>query len=429
MAGQIAEFQNSGPLLDLLAKGVGQGGVDLVLRTLRKHLGMDVAFISHFRDTDRVFEHVDADGKPPLHVGMTMPLEDGYCQRVVRGELPPLILDASEHPVAKQLPDTVSIPIGSHLSVPITLDDGIVYGTLCAFSYLPDLTLGDRDLKMMRAFAEVLAHKIEENQLSAKAQGNKAREIREAMRMGGPKIVYQPLYTAMDRRLTAVECLSRFESAPERSPDQWFEMAHEVGLGQDLEMMAIKKALTSLDEFPTNVSITVNSSPELITTGKIHAALENIDLGRVVLEITEHAEVPDYKAVTEALKPLRARGIKLAIDDAGAGYASMRHIVNMHPDLIKLDMSLTRDIDTDPNRRALAKAMISFARDIGSHITAEGVETEGELEMLKKLGVDKVQGFYLSRPVSLDEAIRLEEESADAPMPADSWPLFAQSAN
>jgi EAL domain-containing protein (putative c-di-GMP-specific phosphodiesterase class I) len=86
----------------------------------------------------------------------------------------------------------------------------------------------------------------------------------------------------------------------------------------------------------------------------------------------------------------------------------MRHIVNLHPDLIKLDISLTRNIDTDHSRRALAKALITFARDIGSFISAEGVERAGELEMLRRLGVDKAQGFYLSRPVPLEEALRVQ---------------------
>jgi len=105
--------------------------------------------------------------------------------------------------------------------------------------------------------------------------------------------------------------------------------------------------------------------------------LEGVDLRRILLEITEHAIVDDYESLKSALQPLRDKGLRLAIDDAGAGYASMRHIVNLHPDMIKLDISLTRNIDTDHSRRSLAKALITFARDIGSIISAEGVENSG----------------------------------------------------
>lgn len=106
------------PITNLLANGVGSGGVDRVLRTVRKYLGMDVAFIAHFRESDRVFEHVDTDGPPPIAPGQALPLEMGYCAKVVRGELPQLIPDTSKVPAALAIPETAAIPIGSHLSVP-----------------------------------------------------------------------------------------------------------------------------------------------------------------------------------------------------------------------------------------------------------------------------------------------------------------------
>jgi EAL domain-containing protein (putative c-di-GMP-specific phosphodiesterase class I) len=395
------------PISDLLANGVGYGGVDRVLRTVRKYLGMDVAFIAHFKGAERVFEHLDMDGPLLFQPGTALPLEEGYCLKVVRGELPQLIPDTSKVPVAMKIAETTAIPIGAHLSVPIVLEGGEIYGTLCCFSYEPDVTLGERDMKMMQAFAEVLAARIGEVQNVQKTQMRRADQIREAIAEGAPRIVYQPVFRLRTGEMAGVECLSRFDMEPCRGPDQWFNAAYDVGLGEELELRAIQKCLPALDRFPGNAFLGINSSPGLICSGDLGHALEGRDLRRILLEITEHAIVSDYESLTAALRPMRDQGLRLAIDDAGAGYASMRHIVNLHPDMIKLDMSLVRNIDTDHNLRSLAKALITFARDIGSIISAEGVETAGELETLRNLGVEKAQGFYLGKPMPLDDALRI----------------------
>ena len=409
-----AGLMRSGPIASLLARGVGDAGVAHVLRTVRKHLGMDVAFVSHFRETDRVFEQVDSDGAAPISVGQAIPLEEGYCLKVVRGELPQCIPDTAAVPAAMELPATAAIPIGSHLSVPVQLETGEIYGTLCCFSYRPDPTLGERDMGMMHAFAEVLAGRLDEELAARRLVEKAADEIRATMATGAPRIVFQPIYRLDGEELAGVECLSRFDGEPRRSPDRWFSAAHDVGMGLELELHAIRNALAALDRFPEPVFLGINSSAELIVSGRLAPLLEEVDLSRVMLEITEHATVADYDVLLRALQPLRERGAGLAIDDAGAGYASMRHILNLRSDVIKLDMSLTRDIDTDPGRRALAKGLISFAHDIGSSITAEGVETRGELEMLRSLGVDKVQGYYLSKPLPLDEVLSATRSTCPA---------------
>lgn len=390
---------------NLFARGVGHSGIGQMLRTVRKHLGMDVAFISHFRELDRVFEHVDSDGASPIQPGQSIPLEDGYCLKVVRGELPELIPDTSRVPAAMALPATRAIPIGAHLSVPIELPGGEIYGTLCCFSRAPNPTLCDRDLRLLRALGEVLASRIHDDTIEARLKQSAVEEIGRAMATGAPRIVYQPIYTLHDNSLAGVECLSRFDIEPCRAPDVWFNAAHGAGLGAELELRAIKNALQTLHQLPERITLSINSSPELIVSGRLDAALAAVDLSRIVLEITEHAAVTDYEALTTVLQPLRARGAHLAIDDAGAGYASMRHILHLHPDAIKLDMSITRNIDKDANRRALAKGLIAFAHEIHSTITAEGVETETELAALRAIGVDKAQGYFLGKPQTLEEIV------------------------
>ena len=395
------------PLHDLLARGVGEDGVDRVLRIIRKHLGMDVAFISHFRTHDRVMEHVDDDGQGLLYVGQEIPLEEGYCLKVIQGELPQCIPDTSRVPVALDIPATKGLPIGAHLSVPLQLENGTIYGTLCCFSHVPISTLGERDMQMMRAFAEILAGRIDETLAAERLLRDAAQTIHAAIDAGAPRIVFQPIHKIADVRLTGFECLSRFDIEPLRSPDHWFTSAHEAGAGLKLELHSIRKALKALEIFPGNIYLSINSSPEMILSGYLTPLFAEFDLGRVVLEITEHAVIQDYEALSVMLSPWRARGIRLAIDDAGAGYSSMRHILNLEPDIIKLDMSLTHNVHIDDKRKALAKGLIAFAHDIGSLITAEGVEQDGELQTLHLLGADNVQGYLLGRPMAERDAVHL----------------------
>jgi len=146
---------------------------------------------------------------------------------------------------------------------------------------------------------------------------------------------------------------------------------------------------------------------------RLSAAIEVLDavlagaLRPLALEVTEHAPVEDYAVLRDALAPLRKSGIRLAIDDAGAGYSSLQHIIQLRPDIIKLDMSLTKSIDSDQARRALASALTFFAREVGSVIVAEGIETEAELATLQRLDVSRGQGYLLGRPGDLAQAAAL----------------------
>lgn len=392
-----------------------KGGIARVLHAVREHLGMDVAFVAEFRGADRVFQHVDAKAHSPVAQGDAVPLEQGYCQRVVDGRLPQLIPDARLLPAAAVLPETRAIPIGSHLSVPIRFSDGRLYGTFCCFSFEPDVTLGERDLQMMKVLAQILAEQIEQETGIRRERAERVASVQTLMEGGQPSIVYQPIYDLVTAALSGVEALSRFNSSPMRPPDAWFAEAASVGLGCDLESCAIRAALTDMERLPGGAYVAVNSSAELVLGGRLLELLQTVDLRRVVLEITEHASVTDYPAFTAALAPLRALGLRVAIDDTGAGYSSMRHILSIEPDLIKLDVSLTRGIDQDRKRRALATALIAFARETGTGIIAEGVETAAELATLRRLGVTRAQGFHLARPMplsSLAGALELQESAS-----------------
>jgi len=394
------------PLAPFFEHSVGAAGLDRVLQVVRRHLSMDVAFISRFRETDRVLDHLNAEPGCVLRQGQVIPLSVGYCQKVFEGNLPGFIPDTARVPGAVEIPETAEIPIGSHLSAPILLENRRVYGTLCCFSYQPVQSLTERDMEVLHAFAEFLGFYFDAEAKHELQQENVERDVRMAMAADSLRIVFQPVYDIARRRIHGFECLSRFDVEPRRPPDQWFNAAHGVGLGMELELLAIRKALAALPAFPDSVQLNVNCSPALIISGTLEPLLyDGTDLSRVVLEVTEHAIVTDYVALAEALEPFRARGAVLAVDDAGAGYSSMRHILNLQPEVIKLDISITQSIDRDNHRRALAKGLISFAHEIGSLIVAEGVEKAPELDVLRQLGVDYAQGYYLARPLSLDDAL------------------------
>lgn len=376
--------------------------VDRLLDAVRRHLDMDVAFVSEFHGHHRVFRHVATRlDRAPIRPGDSSPLDEGYCMRVVEGRIPQLIPDTAAIPALEYIPETRSLPIGSHISVPIQLRDGRVYGTFCCFSLAPSLSLGQRDLHMMRAFADLLAYQIDGDLDAVQEHQAKVERITSVLELGQPHIVYQPIYRSSTRRIVGVECLSRFDLEPRRTPDVWFAEAREIGLGVRLELNAILSALDGLRDVAGDFYVALNVSPQTLISGGIDGYIDGIDPRRVVLEVTEHSLVDDYGLLNERLGPLREAGVRIAVDDAGAGYASMRHVLAIHPDIIKLDLSLTRGIDSDSPRRALAAALIEFARQTLSHVVAEGVETASELAALQALGVDDVQGYHLARPLEV----------------------------
>lgn len=216
----------------------------------------------------------------------------------------------------------------------------------------------------------------------------------------GVWIVYQPIVDLGTRARIGVEALARFGSIPARSPDRWFSDATAFELGSQLEVRTLQEALRGLPKIHDGAFLAVNASHRAAVSSGFVERLDGIE-DRIVLEITEHEAIDDYGALAEGLAPLRERGLRVAVDDVGAGYASLRHALQLAPDMVKMDISLTRGIDRDTGRRALAAALISFAEETSMAIVAEGIETVGELETLRQLGVRYGQGFHLGHPAPL----------------------------
>jgi EAL domain-containing protein (putative c-di-GMP-specific phosphodiesterase class I)/DNA-binding NarL/FixJ family response regulator len=217
---------------------------------------------------------------------------------------------------------------------------------------------------------------------------------------------FQPIVELSTRRIVGYEALTRFRYPPARSPADWFAEAAELGLDVELELAAVRRAITTAttngaanalaDKF-----LSINAGPAAICDDGFEPALNGVLREELVIEVTEHAAISDYQRFRSKFSPFAARGARLAVDDTGAGYASLRHILQLGPQVIKLDLSLIRDIDRDPARRVLAATLLEFAHQTEAAVIAEGIETDGELETLIELGVGYGQGFLLGRPSPL----------------------------
>jgi PAS domain S-box-containing protein len=211
---------------------------------------------------------------------------------------------------------------------------------------------------------------------------------------------FQPIHSLGTGHLIGVEALSRFVSDDGAGTEDWFQEAAAVGLSAELEFAALTTALEAARGLPPLIYVALNISPATCLDPRLPGILErsSLPLDRIVLELTERLEVPEYGPLIAALAPLRECGLRIAVDDAGSGFASMRHILHVRPDFIKLDRSLIAGIDDDRGQRALGAALAEFARQIGATLVAEGIETQAELAAVTGLGMTAGQGYLLGRP-------------------------------
>jgi PAS domain S-box-containing protein len=224
------------------------------------------------------------------------------------------------------------------------------------------------------------------------------RELVDIIEREAFSSVFQPIVALADRSPIAFEALTRFHDGS--PPDRRFVEAESVGMSLRLEAATMAMALKSLRGIPAGMALTLNVSPELLLETRLLKRLLD-PIGRaIILEITEHRQIKDYEVVRRSLLDLPAT-VGLAIDDAGAGFASLRHVIELRPNYVKLDRGLVTGVDLDKGRRAVVAGMVQFARSAGCQLIAEGVETEAEHEALFELGVDYGQGYLYAAPASI----------------------------
>ncbi len=377
--------------------------VDIILETVRKHFDMEVAYLSEIVDGQSVFRAVSAPGFEALiSPGSVIPLSEVYCQHILDGVLPNLMTDTSQHPLAVAMPITRNVPIGAHLSLPVYRDNGQVYGMLCCLRSTPHPSLGERDLAVMETFAGLAGNQINDGLRRRAEIADINARLDSALAADGFRIALQPVVDLETLRPIKFEALSRFTDG--RPPNIWFEEARQVGRQIELEIAAIEKALTLLGQLPEEMAIGFNASPQTITSDALLEAIGHIPAERLVVEITEHDVAEDFDELATALQTLRRRGIRTAADDVGAGFSGLIALLRMRPDILKLDIELVRDINSNLAKQALVLGMVDFARQTGALTIAEGVETEEEYATLLRLKVDLGQGYLFGRPMEIGSA-------------------------
>jgi EAL domain-containing protein (putative c-di-GMP-specific phosphodiesterase class I) len=248
--------------------------------------------------------------------------------------------------------------------------------------------------------AEVSEQGHAERITSAAAQARYER-ILSLLEPGATIPAYQPIVSLRTGSVQGYEALARFSSRPAATTEEVFREAHQVGLGVELELHTAALAVAG---FAPELSrsdgtyLAVNASPGLLYRPALLEVLSEIPANRVVVEITEQRQFESYDQSHEIMWLVHERGMRVAVDDTGSGFAGLRRLVDVRPEIVKLDNGLINEIDTDPPRRAIVAAMRHFADDMGITVVAEGIEREEQLMVLRDIGIDCGQGYLLGRP-------------------------------
>jgi EAL domain-containing protein (putative c-di-GMP-specific phosphodiesterase class I) len=364
---------------------------DLLL-TARQTLGLGLAFLSRMDGTVQHLEVVEST--LPLADGMTQPQETSLCQAIMDGSVPPVIPDVTQFPQIMGLP-AVGLGVRSFISVPVQLSDGTVYGTFCGAGFTADPQLAERDRALMQVLAHAAAVIIEPDVRQRHRNQGIERRLRPLINRGGPPVLLQPIVDLATGRRVGVEALSRFPQEWHQPPDECFADAEMIGERENLEIAALRRA----EEYLPEVSgyIAMNISPATLFTQAGVDFLNGLPLERIVLELSEHDPIDDYDQLKAILAPLRAGGMRLAIDDVGAGFSSLRHIVATAPDVIKLDRSIVAGVAGDPVLAVVVHALVELADVLHATVVAEGIETAADAVALRSLGVGLGQGWHFDR--------------------------------
>ena len=367
-----------------------------LLVVARESLQLSLSFLTRMDGVTQHLEVIESSIPFVFKDGNTQPQETSFCQAILDGTLPAVMPNVTAFPEAMKLPSAKWPRLRSFVSVPVVLSDGTMYGTFCAAGFTADKDLTKRDKALMEVLARAAAVIIEPGVRESARFAQIEARLAPILHGDGRAVVLQPIVELATGRRIGSEALSRFPREWELPPDACFAEAHSIGQGHELEMLALARAADYLHEVTGYIAM--NVSPATLLLPACRELLSQLRLDRVVLELSEHDRVDDYGALHEVLTPLRASGMQLAIDDVGAGFSSLRHIVLTRPDVIKVDRTLVDGVSRDPVLRTLVGALVAFAHGSGARVVAEGIETADDAEALLELGVDYGQGWYYGRP-------------------------------
>ena len=385
----------------LLGIDGGRVGLDRVVEMAQRHLGLDVAYVAEVTGGCQVYRAVAGDAASfKIAVDDGLPVEATYCQRLIDGEISNVIQDTSAEPAVADLPLTHEARIGAYIGVPLRLADESLFGTFCCLNHEPDPTLDGRELRFMSMLGELIVDDLNEERRIERLRG----DIEELIETQGVDVAYQPILDLRTERYLGLEALARFPD-PFPKAEKTLAASAAVGLGVELERLLVSRAWAMFDQIGPDQFLAINLTPTaLLELARRGNQREDLPLEQLVVEVTEHAAVDSYGALRKELEPLRDRGMRIAVDDAGAGYASLRHVLELRPDFIKLDRSLCGGVCEDHARRVAVRGLVLLARDLGAEVIAEGIENLSDLSTIRELGIGAAQGFLFAKP-SVDPAV------------------------
>lgn len=275
--------------------------------------------------------------------------------------------------------------------------DAALVSRLSALPFRLNESLDAGQVAAARLLATILAEYFEEDEADRRRVEHRRQQLRGVAADGDLKVVLQPIVRLATGETAGMEALARFPTLGQ-GPDETFADAWALGVGGELELAAVDAAIGLLDTLPDDVYLSVNVAPATLADRRFLERAQSLPSGRLVAEVTEHAAIDDYAKLTLAAQRLGTTGMGFAIDDVGSGFSGLERILNVNPDVLKIDKSLVRDIDTSPVRHAMVAALTVFAAQVDVSLVAEGIETSGQLSALCALGVGYGQGFHVARP-------------------------------
>jgi EAL domain-containing protein (putative c-di-GMP-specific phosphodiesterase class I) len=321
-------------------------GLSHVVELTRRHLDLDVAFIVELAEESR------------------------QVYRAVAGDAAAFGIVVGEDALATARAARVETCV----EVPMLLSDGGRYGTLCGLSRAARPDLGTRDTDFMSMLGEVIIEELD----ALREQQQLYTAILRLIETEDLKVAYQPIIDLRSGQCLGVEALARFPK-PFTRPDVTLAAATRLGLGLELERLVIREAWKTLPKLGPGQYLALNVSPHVLVELARRANLrDDLPLSQLVVEVTEHSVVDCYAPLLDELAPLRERGLRIAVDDAGAGYASLRHVLELRPDIVKVDRSLIHGIAGDHAQRVAVGAFLSLATQLRACVVAEGVERHSD---------------------------------------------------
>ncbi|MGY2065023.1 sensor domain-containing phosphodiesterase [Blastococcus sp. SYSU DS0619] len=380
--------------------GLAGDWVHWLLDAARTRLGMEIAWVSLFREGNQLITSITgALDAMNVQEGMSTPLEGSYCVRVLSGQLPPVVTGAARDPRTRDLPVTGDLGIGSYVGAPLRGADQRPVGMLCCLSRDPGTHLDGDAVRTVELLADLISdHLMHPRPASRQDLAERRTRLRAFLQQGAVEVLLQPVVDMRTGQVVGHEALSRFPGWGGDGPAELFSEAAALGIGVELEEVAARAALAAAGRLPGRLTLAVNLSADALLCPTVVDLLLDHAGCPLAVEITEHSRVDDYESVAAVTRRLRAAGVTVCVDDAGAGYASLRHILRLSPDVIKLDIGLVMGLHTDPARQAMTSAMVAFAGDTGARLVAEGVEQAAERGALLDRGVHYGQGYLFGRP-------------------------------